>query len=201
MPHPMRCVNEIFRLRDASAALKPWRRVASVATATSRNDVAVGTPRESVMFCTSRAAGPVIAVIPWAGIAPGAAAGAAVGAADASTSARSVLMMGSSASFPLSNRARQSSETEAGSRRYCSYITCTKAALLVPKTNSLTCGNLNTPSALSYQPSAPAFIETLHLLRRCGHTGLTRFEEGPLLATCSHSGIFQRDVPKRAPAI
>src|SRR5215831_21390462 len=149
----MRWVNEIFRLREASAALSDRRRVASVATATSRNDVAVGTPSESVMFCTSRAAGPVIAVIPWAGAAPGAAAGGATGAVDASTSARSVLMIGSSASFPLSKRARQSSETEAGSRRYCSYITCTNAALLVPNTNSLTCGNLNTPSAVSYRRS------------------------------------------------
>src|SRR5512146_1548980 len=147
IPHPMRWVKETGRLRAASAAFSPWRRVASVATATSRNDVAVGTLIESVMFCTSRAAGPVIGVIPGGGAAVGADGCGAAGEADASTSARSVLMMGSSASFPLSKRARQSSETEAGSRRYCSYITCTNAALLVPKTNSLTEENLKASGA------------------------------------------------------
>src|SRR6266571_2472968 len=59
-----------------------------------------------------------------------------------STSARFVGITGSSASLPLSKSWRQSSETEAGSRRYCSYMTCTKAALWVPKTNSLTLANL-----------------------------------------------------------
>jgi hypothetical protein len=36
--------------------------------------------------------------------------------------------------------------------------------LLVPKTNSLTCGNLNTPWAVSYQLSAISFIESLQPL-------------------------------------
>src|SRR5438876_11909718 len=58
------------------------------------------------------------------------------------TSARSVGITGSSLSRPLSKRLRHSSPTEAGSRRYCSYITCTNAALWVPKTNSLTKTNL-----------------------------------------------------------
>src|SRR5438876_5632786 len=58
------------------------------------------------------------------------------------TSARSVGITGSSLSRPLSKRLRHSSPTEAGSRRYCSYITCTNAALWVPKTNSLTSSNL-----------------------------------------------------------
>src|SRR2546422_977034 len=55
-----------------------------------------------------------------------------------STSSRFVGITGSSATFPLSNNCRHSSPTEAGSRRYCSYMTCTNAALCVPKTNSLT---------------------------------------------------------------
>jgi len=38
-------------------------------------------------------------------------------------------MIGSSATLPLSNSFRHSSSTEAGSRRYCSYMTCTKAGL------------------------------------------------------------------------
>src|SRR5713101_5678139 len=59
-----------------------------------------------------------------------------------STSARSVGITGRSASLPLSNSLRHSSSTDEGSRRYCSYITCTNAALWVPKTNSLTGSNL-----------------------------------------------------------
>src|SRR2546430_11446588 len=51
---------------------------------------------------------------------------------------RSVGITGSSASLPLSNSFRHSSPTEEGSHRYCSYITCTNAALCVPNTNSLT---------------------------------------------------------------
>src|SRR2546429_5059559 len=66
--------------------------------------------------------------------------GAAEGTAPCSplpiTSERFVGITGSSASFPLSNNCRHSSPTEAGSRRYCSYMTCTNAALCVPKTRS-----------------------------------------------------------------
>src|SRR5438093_10796150 len=73
-------------------------------------------------------------------------------------SARVVGMTGSSATLPLSNRLRHSSPTEAGSRRYCSYITCTKAALWVPKTNSLTEENLTVrPSLRVARPAAACF--------------------------------------------
>src|SRR2546422_7401571 len=99
------------------------------------------------MFCTSRPAGPVIGVkVPGRGERGEVRGGAAEGTSPFSplprTSARSVGITGSSASRPLSKSGRQSSETEAGSRRYCSYITCTKAALWVPNTNSLTRGNV-----------------------------------------------------------
>src|SRR3989449_1247074 len=99
------------------------------------------------MFCTSRPAGPVIGVkVPGRGERGEVRGGAAEGTSPFSplprTSARSVGITGSSASRPLSKSCRQSSETEAGSRRYCSYITCTKAALWVPNTNSLTSGNV-----------------------------------------------------------
>src|SRR2546426_8367234 len=75
-------------------------------------------------------------------VADGAADGTAPGSPLPSTSARLVGITGSSASLPLSKRLRHSSPTEAGSRKYCSYITCTNAALWVPKTNSLTKTNL-----------------------------------------------------------
>src|SRR5439155_1655659 len=68
----------------------------------------------------------------------GAAEGSAACSPLRNTSARLVGITGRSASRPLSNSCRHSSPTEAGSRRYCSYITCTNAALWVPKTNSLT---------------------------------------------------------------
>ena len=79
----------------------------------------------------------------WGGVAVGALPDAVVAAgaartASAATSARVVGITGNSASFPLSNSIRHSSGTEAGSRRYSSYITCTNAALLVPKTKELT---------------------------------------------------------------
>src|SRR5713226_2355581 len=89
------------------------------------------------------------------GVRPAASAGAPGGGGDGggaeagacsplvrSTSARSVGITGRSASLPLSNSLRHSSSTDEGSRRYCSYITCTNAALWVPKTNSLTGSNL-----------------------------------------------------------
>ena len=142
---PIRCVNEIFLPLAASPAFSSLRRASSVSTATSRNEVAVGTDRESVMFWASRAAGPVIGVRPGCGMGDAGCVGVGAGTLPASripppesTSSRFVGITGRSATFPLSNRFRHSSPTEAGSRRYCSYITCTKAALWVPKTNSLT---------------------------------------------------------------
>src|SRR5207244_12188727 len=99
------------------------------------------------MFCARRAAGPVRGVNPLGRGEMGEVRGGAAGRTSPfsplpKTSARSVGMTGSSASLPLSKRLRHSSPTEAGSRRYCSYITCTNAALWVPKTNSLTKTNL-----------------------------------------------------------
>src|SRR5437667_536477 len=115
----------------------------------SRNEVAVGTDNESVMFWTRRAAGPTIGVSPGCGMRDAGGVGVVAGTLPASrislpesASSRLVGITGSSASLPLSNRFRHSSPTEAGSRRYCSYITCTNAALWVPKTNSLTKTNL-----------------------------------------------------------
>src|SRR5688572_23204060 len=119
----------------------------------SRNDVAVGTESDSVMFATNRADGPVI------GLRPGGSGewGVGLGGGTDGTTPRSPLpdampplaasdrdagITGSSASFPLSNSSRHSWPTEEGSRRYCSYITWTNAALWVPKTNSLTGLNL-----------------------------------------------------------
>src|SRR5204862_8274946 len=83
-----------------------------------------------------------------------------------STSARLVGITGSSASLPLSKRLRHSSPTEAGSRRYCSYITCTNAALWVPNTNSLTSSNLisRQRSAISYQYILRAMLRRSFLL-------------------------------------
>src|SRR5437879_1809628 len=165
---PIRCVNEIFFPRATSWAFSSLRRASSVSTTMSRNEVAVGTDKESVMFWTRRAAGPVIGVKPGAGRREAGGVGCgAVAAADSRlpppvsrrTSSRLVGITGSSASLPLSKRFRHSSPTEAGSRRYCSYITCTKAALWVPKTNSLTSSNLirrqpfNQQSAVSHQLS------------------------------------------------
>src|SRR3989449_1913608 len=146
---PIKCVNETFFPRAASWAFSSLRRASSVSTTMSRNDVAVGTDSESVMFWTRRAAGPVMGVRPGdagsggrGAVADGAADGTAPGSPLPSTSARLVGITGSSASLPLSKRLRHSSPTEAGSRKYCSYITCTNAALWVPKTNSLTKTNL-----------------------------------------------------------
>src|SRR3989441_1181294 len=99
------------------------------------------------MFCARRAAGPVRGVNPLGSGEMGEVRGGAAGRTSPfsplpKTSARSVGITGSSLRRPLSNRLRHSSPTEAGSRRYCSYITCTNAALWVPKTNSLTKTNL-----------------------------------------------------------
>src|SRR3712207_3109485 len=62
MAKPMRCVNETFLGLRAAFSLE--RRASSAATSTSRNEVAVGTPRLAVMFATSRAAGPFRGVAP-----------------------------------------------------------------------------------------------------------------------------------------
>src|SRR5256885_9790975 len=166
---PIRCVKETFFPRGASWAFSYLRRASSVSTTMSRNDVAVGTDSESVMFWTRRAAGPVMGVRP--GDAGSGERGAVpVGAAEdtapcsplPSTSARLVGITGSSASLPLSKRLRHSSPTEAGSRRYCSYITCTNAALWVPKTNSLTSSNL-----IRCQPSAISDRQIMRVMSRC----------------------------------
>src|SRR5438034_11129963 len=165
--NPIRCVKEIFLPLAASPAFSSLRRASSVSTTTSRKEVAVGTDSESVMFWTRRAAGPVIGVRPGLGV-----RGSGLGACACipgpgsrgprpATSSRLVGITGSSATLPLSNRLRHSSPTEAGSRRYCSYITCTKAALWVPKTNSLTEENLTVRPALRVaRPAAARF--------RCG---------------------------------
>src|SRR6266511_1823820 len=143
----MRCVKEVFLPVAASCAFSALRRASSTATATSRNEVAVGTASDSVMFWTSRAAGPVMGVRP-AGrgergeVLGGAAEGTSPFSPLSSTSARLVGITGSSASRPLSNSSRHASGTEAGSRRYCSYITCTNAALWVPTTKEITGGKI-----------------------------------------------------------
>src|SRR5882762_11592826 len=62
--YPIRCVKEIFLPAAASWAFSPRRRASSTSTVISRNEVAVGTERESVMFCARRAAGPVMGVRP-----------------------------------------------------------------------------------------------------------------------------------------
>src|SRR5438105_13330047 len=115
----------------------------------SRNEVAVGTDNESVMFWTRRGEGPTIGVSAGCGMRDAGGVGVVAGTLPASrislpesASSRLVGITGSSASLPLSKRLRHSSPAEAGSRRYCSYITCTNAALWVPKTNSLTSSNL-----------------------------------------------------------
>src|SRR5258705_481604 len=151
MPKAMRCVNETFLPVGpswASCALSALLRASSARAAMSRNDVAVGTVRWSVMFVTNRAAGPVMGVAPAGRWEMGEGLSAGMGGPSPfsllpMTSARSLGIIGSSAVFPLSNSFRHSSPTEAGSRRYCSYITWTNAALWVPKTNSLTTCNLN----------------------------------------------------------
>src|SRR5438034_2747864 len=55
--YPIRWVYEIFLPAAASCAFSSRRRASSTSTVISRNEVAVGTERESVMFCARRAAG------------------------------------------------------------------------------------------------------------------------------------------------
>src|SRR5512134_1541912 len=64
-------------------------------------------------------------------------------------------MTGSPARPPFPNRRRHSSGTDCGSRRNCSYITCTNAALWVPKTSSLTEGNVTTARRSPREPALP----------------------------------------------
>src|SRR6266576_3185658 len=169
---PIRCVKETFFPRGASWAFSSLRRASSVSTTMSRNDVAVGTDSESVMFWTRRAAGPVMGVRPGVGRGETGGVGSAAVVSrlpppvSRSTSSRLVGITGSSASLPLSKRFRHSSPTEPGSRRYCSYITCTNAALWVPNTNSLTSSNLisRQRSAISYQYILRAMLRRSFLL-------------------------------------
>src|SRR2546426_8522011 len=149
----MRCVNETFLPLAASWALSALRRASSVVAEMSRNEVAVGTVRDSVMLATSRAAGPVIGLAPFGSGEWGV---GLTGAASRTTPLsplpdvspvpatwdRLAGITGSSVSLPLSNSSRHSGPTDAGSRRYSSYIAWTKAAFWVPKTNSLTGWNL-----------------------------------------------------------
>src|SRR5438093_11141333 len=143
----MRCVNEIFLPVAANWPLSSLRRASSVVAEMSRNEVAVGTESESVMLATNRAAGPVIGVVPRGGGTGdvGGVLRVTVGPSPVprpSSRGRSDGMTGSSAIFPFSNNSRHSGATDEGSRRYSSYMTCTKAASGVPKTNSLTRWNL-----------------------------------------------------------
>src|SRR5690242_18529774 len=62
MAYPIKWVNEIFLPLAASCALRAFRRASSVVAEMSRNEVAVGTVNDSVMFATNRAAGPVIGI-------------------------------------------------------------------------------------------------------------------------------------------
>src|SRR6266478_5761293 len=63
--YPIRWVNETFLPLAASWALSALRRASRVVAWMSRNDVAVGTVSDSVMFATNRAAGPVIGLAPF----------------------------------------------------------------------------------------------------------------------------------------
>src|SRR5882762_2349620 len=65
--YPIRWVKETFLPLAASWALSALRRASRVVAGMSRNEVAVGTVSDSVMFATNRAAGPVIGVAPGGG--------------------------------------------------------------------------------------------------------------------------------------
>src|SRR5438477_4580263 len=70
IPYPIRWVKETFLPLAASWALSALRRASRMVAGMSRNEVAVGTVSDSVMFATRRAAGPV------RGVAPGGVVGA-----------------------------------------------------------------------------------------------------------------------------
>src|SRR2546426_6236275 len=67
IPYPIRWVKETFLPLAASWALSALRRASSVVAGMSRNEVAVGTVSDSVMFVTNRAAGPPIGLPPARG--------------------------------------------------------------------------------------------------------------------------------------
>src|SRR2546427_12344007 len=120
--YPIRWVKESFLPLAASWALSALRRASSVVAGMSRNEVAVGTVSDSVMFVTNRAAGPVIGLAPFGSGEMGDVLAAAADGTSAFsllpvTSDRLVGMIGSSPRRPLSNSSRHSGPTEAGSRR------------------------------------------------------------------------------------
>src|SRR6266702_4494579 len=167
-----------------------------VVAAMSRKEVAVGTVRDSVMFATSRAAGPVIGTAPGgAGSTErgaGGAAGAGAGVAAACSVLRAPWMIGSSASFPLSNSSRHSGATDEGSRRYSSYMTCTKAALWVPKTNSLTRWNLQ---GILCARMALLALALILLQTQSPHTSLRAQVVARILQTTARGvGVYYRDL-------
>src|SRR5436309_4027541 len=162
----------------------------------SRNEVAVGTVSDSVMFCTNRAAVPVMGVAPGgAGSTErgaGGAAGAGAGVAAACSVLRAPWMIGSSASFPLSNSSRHSGATDEGSRRYSSYMTCTKAALWVPKTNSLTRWNLQ---GILCDRMALLALALILLQTQSPHTSLRAQVVARILQTTARGvGVYYRDL-------
>ena len=134
---PMRWVK--LTLRGAICPFSSFRRASRVATSISRKLVAVGTPRLAVMFCASRAAGPLIGVAPSGsfGAGLGSAGAASVGASAASArllplpaaSAGAAAGTGSNPPAPESNSERHSGSTLAGSCRYRSYRSATYPAL------------------------------------------------------------------------
>src|SRR2546422_10524879 len=63
--YPIRWVKETFLPLAASWTLSALRRASRVVAGISRNDVAVGTVSDSVMFVTNRAAGPVMGLAPF----------------------------------------------------------------------------------------------------------------------------------------
>src|SRR5260370_22719107 len=95
---PMRWVKESFLPAAASCALRARRCESSTLAATSRNDVAVGTTSESVMFWTNRAAGPVIGVRPGCEVGAGEGGGGDAGDADDVVAGAAV---GAVSRFPL----------------------------------------------------------------------------------------------------
>src|SRR5437867_1394088 len=101
-------------------------------------------------------------------------------------------MIGSSASFPLSNSSRHSGATDEGSRRYSSYMTCTKAALWVPKTNSLTRWNLQ---GILCDRMALLALALILLQTQSPHTSLRAQVVARILQTTARGvGVYYRDL-------
>src|SRR5207253_8233978 len=86
IPYPIRWVKETFLPLAASWALSALRRASRVVAGMSRNEVAVGTVSDSVMFATNRAAGPVMGVAPGGAGSTERGAGGAAGAGAATCS-------------------------------------------------------------------------------------------------------------------